>query len=100
MTEHTYTVISTSITQEIPEDYQVPLVSQSSRTIRHLHRPKTILKMEVVVDGYVLGYEAEIPPMTMTRRLATSDEIELAAELSEVDRRHQERLERRGRWPR
>jgi len=95
MNEHTYTVISTAITQEIPEDYTVDHLKGS---IRHVHRPRTKLKMEVYVDGEVLGYEAEIPPMMMTRRLATSDEIELAAELSEVDRRHQERLERRGRW--
>ena len=95
MIEKTYTVISTAITQEIPEDFQI-----ASRNPKIAMRPRvrTMLKMEVYVDGEVLGYEAEIPTIMMTRRIATHDEILLAEELNEVDRRHQERLERRGLW--
>jgi hypothetical protein len=89
MTEHTYTVISTAITQDIPEDYQVPLVSGSP--ITRLPRTRTMLKMEIFVDGEVLGYEAEIPTIMMTRRPATVLEALLAFELNEAGRRHDRR---------
>jgi hypothetical protein len=89
MSEHTYTVISTAITQEIPENFEVPLVANSRVT--RLPRTRTMLKMEIFVDGEILGYEAEIPTIMMTRRPATDLEALLAFELNEADRRHERR---------
>jgi hypothetical protein len=90
MSDRTYTVISTAITQEIPEEnYTVERIKGPI-----LPRPayvRTKLKMEIFVDGEVLGYEAEIPTIVMTRRPATDLEALLAFELNEADRRHERR---------
>jgi hypothetical protein len=92
MTDQEFTVIATAIEQSIADD--ISLAGVSSNVLPK--RVRTTLKMEVLVGSEILYYEAEIPSVMMQRRPATAIEMILGEELREVDRRHQERLERRG----
>lgn len=86
-----FTVIGTEIIQDLDEDYTVSLIGSSNIRQRPI---RTKLKMTVYVEGRIVEYESQIPALTMTTRHATPEEMILVEEMREVDRRHQERMER------
>jgi hypothetical protein len=105
VTEHTHTVISTEIIAQLPgpEDFTVERIT--GPIMPRPYRPWFKVKLAVLIDDgssdvAVHEYEAEIPHVQISRRQPTPEEFILARELAEVERRHQERLERRLRWPR
>lgn len=99
MTEINYTVLSTEIIATEPEVFTVEQITRPimARPYRSWFKVKLAVLVDDGIEPAVYEYETEIPHVEITRRRPTHAEFVLAMDLQEVERRHQERLER---WPR